>query len=845
MERRHIRECSRKVHTGVIGSRSISPLPGKFHDWFDSRGWTPREHQLACLDAAQAGRSYLLIAPTGGGKTLAGFLPSLVDLFENGSAGKVHTLYVSPLKALAVDIARNVAAPVVEMDLPVTLETRTGDTPQNRRQRQRVNPPDILMTTPEQIALLLANDHAAEYFSGLKRVIVDEIHAVANGKRGHLLALTIARLRALAPGMRLAGLSATIPEPQRLIDYLTPQGAGAPDATLIRAKGGVNADVRVLNSENRIPWSGHSARHAWTEVYDEIRAHELSLVFVNTRSQAEMTFQALWRMNDDNLPIALHHGSLDVERRRRVEAAMTRGELRAVVCTSTLDLGIDWGDVDLVIQIGAPKGASRLTQRIGRANHRMDEPSKALMVPDNRFSVLECIAAQAAIVDGQLDGEPFRDGALDVLAQHVWGMACAAPFFADDLYAEVVSAAPYARLERGLFDRTLDFVATGGYALRAYDRYKRLVQDQDGRWRVRNGRVAQQYRMNVGAIVEAAALNIRLASSKGPRRPGKKLGAMEEWFIEALSPGDTFLFAGEVLRFLGVSGEDVLVERAPGAEPRVPSWGGGRFPLSSFLADKVRRMIADRARWRDLPAPIREWLRIQEDVSIIPEADELLIETFPNGARHFLVCYPFDGILAHQTLGMLVTRRLERMGAQPIGMVATEYSLSVWGRRDMSGLDMAALFDEDMLGDDLENWLEESILMKRTFRNCAVIGGLVERRYPGQKKTGRQVSFSSDLIFDVLKEHEPNHILLRAAWADAAGGYLDLERLSDLLARVKGRLRLAALDRVSPLAVPVMLEINKDPVAGEGREEMLKEAADAIIAEALGEAVPAGREDVA
>ncbi len=368
-------------------------LPPIFSDWFASRGWKARDHQRACLAAGLKGQSHLLIAPTGGGKTLAGFLPSLVDLYHRRAAGaatekRLHTLYISPLKALAVDIARNLAAPVKEMGLEISLETRTGDTPANRRQRQKAHPPDILLTTPEQLALLIAMEDGATFFQDLNCVILDEIHSLVGVKRGHLLGLGLARLRRYAPALRVTGLSATVPDPCPMLDFLTPQAKGAAPAILIEAEGGAEPHVGVMDSEERIPWSGHSARHAWREVYEAIKNAHMTLVFVNTRSQAEMTFQALWRLNEDNLPIALHHGSLDVERRRKVEAAMTDGRLRAVVCTSTLDLGIDWGDVDLVIQIGAPKGSSRLTQRIGRANHRMNEPSRALLVPSNRLEVL-------------------------------------------------------------------------------------------------------------------------------------------------------------------------------------------------------------------------------------------------------------------------------------------------------------------------------------------------------------------------------------------------------------------------------------------------------------------------
>ncbi len=806
-------------------------LPETFLRWFAARGWSVRSHQLQGLALAKSGRSHLLIAPTGAGKTLAGFLPSLVALAGGAKTGKLHTLYVSPLKALAVDVARNLGRPIEEMALDIAVETRTGDTPPARRQRQKYAPPDILLTTPEQVSLMLSHADAPKFFGALDTVIVDEIHSIFATKRGHLLALSLARLKKLAPGLRVTGLSATVPDPAPLLAFLASGDTRLP--VLIRAAEGAKPSVSILNSENRIPWSGHSARHALAEVYAAIGGSKMTLVFVNTRAQAELTFQALWSMNDDNLPIALHHGSLDVEQRRRVEAAMAKGSLRAIVATSTLDLGIDWGDVDLVIQIGAPKGTSRLTQRIGRANHRMDEPSRALLVPGNRFEMLECVAAEEAILEGALDGEAPRKGALDVLAQHLMGLACSAPFDVEDLYTEVRSAAPYSDLSREDFNQAVEFAATGGYALKSYERFRKIVKTPEGLYRVRNAHVAQAHRMNAGVIIDAPSFTIRLSRGGPARGGGRKLGTMEEWFIEGLTPGDTFVFAGEVLRFEGAQGTDAFVTRAPGDSPKIPSWNGGKFPLSTFLADRVRRLIDDEIRWGALPDQIRDWLAIQRDVSVIPKADEMLVETFPNNGRHFLVCYPFDGRLAHQTLGMLLTRRLERARVQPLGFVPTEYSLSIWARKDMSGVDLDALFAEDMLGDDLESWLAESVLMKRTFRDCAVIAGLIERRHPGQTKTGRQVTFSADLIYDVLKEHEPDHLLMKAAWADAARGYLDLARLQALLTRVKGRLRHAALARVSPLAVPVMLEINKEMVAGEGHEAMLKDASDALIAEAM------------
>ena len=834
-------------------------LPDSFVRWFAQRGWSPRAHQLELLAKARDGRSSLLIAPTGGGKTLAGFLPTLVELSERNvlpkklqSTGRsvarsqgLHTLYISPLKALAVDIARNLETPVREMGLPIRLETRTGDTPASKRMRQRRDPPDILLTTPEQLALLLATADAPYLFGTLKRVILDELHSLVTSKRGDLLSLDLSRLFKLAPQLTTVGLSATVAEPDELCRYLVPQPLeGSARADLVVAQAGAQPHVSMLDTEAHLPWAGHSARHALGEIYGLIKQHKTTLIFVNTRSQAEFLFQELWGVNDDNLAIALHHGSLDVAQRRRVEDAMSAGKLRAVVCTSSLDLGVDWGDVDLVVNVGAPKGSSRLMQRVGRSNHRWDEPSKAVLVPANRFEVLECRAAIDAVADNAQDTPPLRTGALDVLCQHILGRACGEPFTTDELFAEVRAAAPYATLMRGDFDAAVDFVATGGYALKAYERFAKIRQGKDGKWRVTHPRVAQRYRMNIGTIVEADMLKVRLMRSRRGGssmipRGGRLLGQVEEYFIEMLSVGDSFVFAGEVLKYEALVEDEVYVSRSSAADPKVPSYEGGKFPLSTYLAARVRGILANSDAWRALPTQVREWLEIQQWRSMLPPAGDLLVETFPRAEKFYLVCYPFEGRLAHQTLGMLLTRRLERAGAKPLGFVANEYALTVWGLGDLGSrvtrgeLSLAELFDEDMLGDDLEEWLAESALMKRTFRSCAIIAGLIERRFPGEEKTRRQLTISTDLVYDVLRKHQPDHILLRAARADAATGLLDIKRLGEMLSRVKGRIVHKSLDHVSPLAVPVMLEIGRETVYGEASDALLAEAADDLIKEAM------------
>ncbi|MGH6730136.1 MAG: DEAD/DEAH box helicase, partial [Sphingomicrobium sp.] len=395
----------------------VSGLPHIVEQWFASRGWQPRRHQLAMLDVSRSGRSALLVAATGAGKTLAGFLPTIVDLIESPAEG-LHTLYVSPLKALAVDVQRNLLTPIEEMGLDIRVETRTGDTPSDRKARQRVRPPQILLTTPESLSLLLSYPDSVLLFENLKTIVVDELHAFAKEKRGDLLSLSMSRLQKLAPGLRRVGLSATISDPDAYRGWLAPD-ADEELVELVEGDPGAEPDLSIVIPEGRIPWSGHSGFHAAREVMELIEQHRTTLVFCNTRGLAELIFQKLWAVNDHALPIGIHHGSLAIEARRKIEAAMAAGKLRGLVATASLDLGIDWGDIDLVVQMGAPKGSSRLLQRIGRANHRLDEPSKGMIVPGNRFEYLEARAALDAIDEGELDPETFRPGTLDVLAQHV------------------------------------------------------------------------------------------------------------------------------------------------------------------------------------------------------------------------------------------------------------------------------------------------------------------------------------------------------------------------------------------------------------------------------------------
>jgi ATP-dependent Lhr-like helicase len=774
--------------------------------WSTKKNWQFYPHQLDVLRATQKGQSTLLIAPTGGGKTLAGFLPSLIELADHPSDG-LHTLYISPLKALTADVQRNLLAPIEDLKLPLTVEVRTGDTSSSRKKRQFKKPPHILLTTPESLELLLSYPDAVPVLKNIRRIIIDEVHALAPGKRGHLTALCLGRLRQMNKDITVTGLSATVAEPEKLAAWLG-------GATLIKAKETASPKISVMPTKARIPWGGYMATYAVKDIYQAVLKARTALIFVNTRAQAEWLFQQLWRENEKKLPIGLHHGSLDREHRKRVEQMMAEGALRAIVATASLDLGLDWGAVDLVIQVGAPKGISRLLQRIGRSNHRYNEPSEALLVPTNRFETLECTAVMSAIAAGERDSEPLLDGSLDVLTQFVMNCACATPFCAETLYEEIRSVFSYRHLSWPDFDSVIACVAHGGYALAAYERFYRIQKNSDGLWQA-EPQAVRRHRMNCGTIVEYETLPVGLKRKNSSFF--RNLGVIEEFFIQGLGIGDTFLFGGQLLRFMGVHDDKVIAEKGQGGRPKIPSFMGGKLPLSLPLAERVLDLLQKQKDWKKLPEKTYEWLELQVERSELPKHDTLLIESFPHEKLHYTVLYSFAGRNANQTLGLLLTHAMEQKSLHPLGFVASDYALAVWGLRSLP--DPAELIKVALAAPSIDAWIERSQMAKRAFREVAVIAGLVERNTPGKRKTGRQVRVSTDLIYEVLLRHEPNHILLRATRSDVEHRVTDLDRLSAQLKPLKVRHRV--LDRASPLAIPLLLEIGIERIKGKGERELL------------------------
>jgi ATP-dependent Lhr-like helicase len=609
-------------------------------------------------------------------------------------------------------------------------------------------------------------------------------------------------LETIAPKCQKLGLSATVKNKNSVLAFLSQKNK----SITINVQERSSPSIDILKTDIRVPWSGHMASYAIKDIYKKIINSTMSIIFVNTRAQAELVFNKLWHENEKNLKIAIHHGSLEKEMRRKVENMMSRGLLDCVVATSSLDLGIDWGNIDLVIQIGSPKGIARFLQRIGRSNHRLNEPSRALLVPSNRFEYLECVSAISSIRENILDEINDKEGSLDVLAQHILGVACSKPFEVNELFTEIKNSWPYRNLQIKTFLEVLEFVKNGGYSLKNYDQYSKIGLNKENLYTIKNKNIRNKYRLNVGTIVESYMLKVKLGN--------RTLGQVEEWFIEGLNEGDTFLFGGRILEYQYLSNNNVIVRTTKDQQPKIPSYAGGRLPLSSELSFQVRSLISKEENWKNLPSQISEWLRLQLKFSNMPGPEELLVETFPrnikNKKRYFLICYSFEGRNANQTLGFLISKRMQRMGYKPIGFVATEYALAIWSMNMVE--DINILLSDDIMLDDLYEWLEETPLLKKNFRDAAIISGLIERIIPGQKKTGKQIMFNSDLIFDVLKKHEPNHLLLQVARQDSYRGLIDLDRLSKFLKRIKKNIILKKLNQISPLAIPLILEINRQTI---------------------------------
>jgi ATP-dependent Lhr-like helicase len=803
----------------------LDEIPQSIQGLFDSRGWKPFDFQHRAWQAYLDGHSGLINAPTGVGKTWAAWMGPVIEAVQNGLAGKglikrgrgapvgepIRVLWITPLRALAGDTTASLAAPVAELELPWTIEMRTGDTAQSIRRRQKDRLPAALVTTPESLTLLLSYPDAREKFASLRCIVVDEWHELMGTKRGVQTELALARLRTFVPTLRTWGVSATLGNLEQARDVLMDSHASG--AVLIRGDLPKKLEIETIIPKEieRFPWSGHLGTRSVGEVIEAVRSANTTLLFTNTRSQAEIWFRRLTMETPDLLgKVAIHHGSLDRGLRTRVEAMLDLGKLKCVVCTSSLDLGVDFAPVDQVLQVGSPKGIARLVQRAGRSGHQPGARSRVLGVPAHAFELVEFAAARDAAAEGRIESRPPIERALDVLVQHLVTMACAGGFVEADLRREVMSTNAYARLTDREWHWAMEFVRQGGPALTAYPHFARIVlkegaDGQPGRWIPPDDRTARLHRMGIGTITAETSMSVKYLS-------GRSLGHIEEGFIARLPAGARFVFAGKVLELIRVRDMTAYVQRAKTKSGIVPRWDGGRFSLSTQLSAAVRRKL-DEARegiYDDSEMrAIRPLLELQRAASVIPAPDELLVETIEVDRIHNLFLFPFQGRAAHEGMGALLAYRLSRRSPISVTSVATDYGIGLRSDLPMhlNQADWAALLSTDNLLDDLAACLNMSNLARRQFRDIARIAGLIIPGFPGTKKPARHLQASSEMFFDVFEEFDPDNLLLDQARREVLQNQLEIVRLREALERAATqRMVFVEPATLTPLSFPIWAE---------------------------------------
>lgn len=783
--------------------------------WFERRGWTAFSFQREAWTAYLEGRNGLVHAPTGSGKTLSVFGGPLVERLNEGGITPVvgkrlrqatepfRVLWITPLRALASDTAQGLAKVCAELGLNWSVELRTSDTSQTTRKKQRERLPTVLVTTPESLSLLLSYPDAAERLGGIRACVVDEWHELMSTKRGVQTELGLARLRALTPGIRTWGLSATLANLEQARDVLVGPGV---DAVLVHGANTKQVEVESLipDSIDRFPWGGHMGLRMLGPVIDSIEKAASSLVFTNTRAQAEIWFRSILTERPDWLTkMAVHHGSIDRKLRTEIEAMLRAGELKAVVCTSSLDLGVDFAAVEQVIQIGSPKGISRLMQRAGRSGHRPGEISVALCCPTHAFELIEFSAAREGIHKKEVEPREPLDKPFDVLAQHLVTCAAGGGFDGQAMLAEVRRTHAYQTLTDEEFDWVMDFVVRGGATLRAYPRFMRVKLDETGtRWVIADEKVARLHRLAIGTITSDGVLTIALTS-------GKKLGTIEEAFLGKILPGDTFIFAGRGLELVGIREMTARCRPTKRMQGSVPSWNGGRFPLSTSLAEGVRRRMQQAARGEYVDAEmqaIAPVLKLQGHWSNVPTMDELLVERVHTreGTHHFV--YAFLGRLIHEGLGAVLGYRIKRLRDLPVTATFNDYGIELLTPEDpqLGTNDWLSLLSSENVLDDLLLCLNAGELTKRQFREVARVAGLVMPMSPGAPKSVRQLQASTELFYDVFREFDPDNLLLRQAEREVLEKQLEIGRLTDSLAHLgKQGFKLNATKRLTPMAFPI------------------------------------------
>lgn len=792
--------------------------------FFQSIGWKPFRFQRSTWRAYRDGSSGLVHSATGTGKTLAVWMgPILKWLGENRNRDKwqpkrppgLRVLWITPLRALAGDTEASLRQPIDHLGLPWRLESRTGDSKASAKARQLKRLPTALITTPESLSLMLTHEKLLEQFSQLEGVIVDEWHELLGTKRGIQTELALSRLRKLNPALRTWGLSATLGNLEQAKQALVGSEPNQP----VRVIEGYSKKRLELESIipariESFPWSGHIGTRMVPQVAEKIESVNSTLVFANTRSQTEIWYQQLLKQRPDWAGrIALHHGSLDTSVRQWVEKGLRDGTLRAVVCTSSLDLGVDYTAVDLVIQIGSPKGAARLLQRAGRSGHQPEATSRLAFVPTNAIELIELAAAQDAIRAGHLEARPLLQKPLDVLAQHLVTIAIGGGFHSPELLQEVRKTQAYESLTDIEWQWVLDFVVRGGASLDAYPEFKR-VERKDDFYQITQRRVQTTHRMNIGTIVSDAAMHVKYMK-------GKTLGTAEESFLSKLKPGEKFLFAGRLVEMVCVRDNVAYVKRSKGTPDTVPRWMGGRMPLSSELSKALRQKLHEASHQklagREMKA-LKSLLEIQQRWSIIPRADQLLIEQIKTRTGYQIFLFPFEGRLVHEGLAALLAYRISRNCKATFSMACNDYGIVLQSpsKTDIDPNTAMEWFSTENLMADILESMNCTEMAKRQFRQVARIAGLIQQGLPGSRKNARQLQASSNLFFDVFCEYDPGNLLLEQSRREVLDQQLEASRMHSAMERInESQIMLKEPPRVTPLAFPLLVDKLRERVSSE------------------------------
>ena len=805
-------------------------MPNAAERWFKSRGWSAFQFQRDVWDAYRAGESGLIHAATGTGKTLAAWWGPLLDLepptanrrrssSSRSQSPPLTVLWITPLRALVADTLEALTAPLTDLALPWTIEARTGDTSSAQRARQSRRLPTTLVTTPESLSMLLSRPDSATGLATLRAVIVDEWHELMGSKRGVLVELALARIRAMVPGVRVWGLSATIGNLDIALDALL---GGAP-GRIVRGVDPkqVVVDALIPPVIERFPWAGHLGTQMLPQVLAAIEEGETAIVFCNTRSQVEIWYQAMIAARPEwSGTIALHHGSLDRARREWVENGLRTGTLRCVIATSSLDLGVDFSPVDRVLQIGSPKGIARLLQRAGRSGHQPGVTSRVTCVPTNTLELLEVAAARDGVVAQAVESRPPIERPLDVLAQHLVTAALGTGFEAEPMLHEVRSTRAFRDLTDGEWQWTLEFLTSGGAALRAYPEYARLVLER-GRFTVTDPEIARRHRMAIGTIVGDAQITVQYVR-------GTTLGSVEESFVARLRQGDRFNFAGRPLEFVRVRDMRAWVRRAPNSKGAIPRWQGSRLPLSGELAARIRSRLGEAAAgtFRDPEMQaLQPLLEVQRKWSAIPGPHQLLIERIRLREGWHLFFFPFEGRLVHEGLAALFAYRLSRLRPLSFSMASNDYGFELLSA-DEPPLDEAlasGLLSLERMVDDIPESLNATEMARRQFREIARVSGLVFPGFPRSGKTARQLQASSGLFFDVFQRHDPHNLLLSQAFREVLERQLEQSRLGRTLERLeRAEVVVTNPPRPTPLAFPLLVDTTRDRVSSEKLSDRIR-----------------------